>query len=268
MICDCHKIYEMRNVFILCVMLSMTIPGMVYSQEESIFWKVSSHEELDLREVELLTMPTQGVYMKLGDTLVSVDTTRRIPQMTFPDSIYVDNIIVIGEDMLLRSGYELYLWDVYDMPIMNFDTEDYEVFPWNEKKIFIVCHTLDSSLLYAGYIKHRKVKPLLKIGEDIICVSAIGEATLVVTTENAYLFTKEECKRYLNFWAPVHSAVMTSRGLVFATEDMVCLLVGEGTFVPLFEAKTRQLLYDYKELYLLLDDGDLWAFDIDGLNLF
>lgn len=86
---------------------------------------------------------------------------------------------------------------------------------------------------------------------------------MVVTTENVYLFTEKECKRYLNFWAPVHSAVMTSRGLVFATEDMVCLLAGEGMFVPLFEAKTRQLLYDYKELFLLLDNGDLWAFDID-----
>ena len=249
-------------LFVIC------FAGMAYSQEDSLLRQVSSHEELDLREVGLLAMPSQGVFMKVGNVLVSVDDGIEMSRITFPDSIYVDEMIWTGEDMLLKAGYEVYLWNDLDEPRMEFDTEDYEVFPWNEKKIFIVCHTLDSSLLYAGYIKHRKVKPLLKIGEDIICVAAIGEATLVVTTENAYLFTEKECKRYLNFWAPVHSAVMTSRGLVFATEDMVCLLVGEGTFLPLFEAKTRQLLYDYKELYLLLDDGDLWAFDIDGLKLF
>ena len=253
---------------VIVSILFLLFACVAYSQEDSLLRQVSSHEELDLREVGLLAMPSQGVFMKVGNVLVSVDDGIEMARISFPDSIYVDEMIWTGEDMLLKAGYEVYLWSNLDEPRMEFDTEDYEVFPWNEKKIFIVCHTIDSSLLYAGYIKHRKVKPLLKMGEDIICVSAIGEATLVVTTENVYLFTKEECKRYLNFWAPVHSAVMTSRGLVFATEDMVCLLVGEGTFLPLFEAKTRQLLYDYKELYLLLDNGDLWAFDIDGLNLF
>ena len=257
----------MRRYLGLLIVI-MHLASVAYTQEDSLFRQVSSHEDLNLREVELLAVPSHGVYITLGDTLISVEDSGIMSRISFPDSIQVDNIIWTGEDLLLRSGYELYLWDVYDMPMMDFDTEDYEVFPWNEKKVFIVCHALDSSLVYTGYLKHRKVKPLLKMGEDIICVSAVGDSTLVVTTENAYLFTEKECKRYLNFWAPVHSAVMTSRGLVFATEDMVCLLVGEGMFVPLFEAKTRQLLYDYKELYMLLDDGDLWAFDIDGLKLF
>lgn len=252
----------MKRLLLNIILLTSFI-GQVYSQEDTLFRQVSSHEVLDLREVGLLTIPSQGVFMKIGDTLVSVDEGVEMSQVAFPDSIYVDNIIWTGEDLLIRSGYEIYLMDELDEPRMNFDTEDYEIFPWDEKRIFIVCHTGDSSILFTGYIKHGKVKRLLKIGEDIIHVSALGEATMVVTTENAYLFTKKECKRYLNFWAPVHSAVMTTKGLVFATDDMVCLLVGEGGFTPLFEAQTRQLLYDYKELFLLLDNGDLYAFDID-----
>lgn len=257
----------MKRLFLSLLFVSVLACGLK-AQNDTLLRQVASHEELDLREVGLLAMPSQGVFMKVRNVLVSVDDGIEMARVTFPDSIYVDEIIWTGEDMLLKAGYEVYLWSNLDEPQMDFDTEDYEVFSWNEKKIFIVCHTLDSSLLYAGYIKHRKVKPLLKIDEDIISVSAVGNATLVVTTENIYLFTEKKCKLYLNFFAPVQSAVMTSKGLVFATEDMVCLLVGEGTFVPLFEAKTQQLLYDYKELYMLLDNGDLWAFDIDKFKLF
>lgn len=257
----------MRIHFILVLFIFVNI-FTVQSQSDTILRQVSSHEELDLREVGLMTMPSQGVFLKVGNELVSVDETIEMARISFPDSILVDDVIWMGEDLLLKAGYEIYYWGEFDEPQMEFDTEDYEVFPRDEKSVFIVCHRRDSSLLFTGHPTHRKVKRLLKIEEDIICVAAIEKATLVVTTENAYLFTEKECKRYLNFWAPVHSAVMTSQGLVFATDDMVCLLIGEGAFTPLFEAKTRQLLYDYKELYMLLDNGDLWAFDIDNLKLF
>lgn len=252
----------MKRLLLNIILLTSFI-GQVYSQEDTLFRQVSSHEELDLREVGLLAIPTQGVFIMEGNRLSSIDAGNNLSDVTFTKNIYVNNIIWSGEDFIVRSGNEIFLLDDFEEPLMVFETTNYEIFANNSEKIYVVSHSEDTSILFVGEINQEKVCRLLKIGEYILQVSALKEGTMVVTTENVYLFTEKECKRYLNFWAPVHSAVMTSRGLVFATEDMVCLLAGEGMFVPLFEAKTRQLLYDYKELFLLLDNGDLWAFDID-----
>lgn len=252
---------------LLNIILLTCFNGQVYSQEDTLFRQVSSHEELDLREVGLLAIPTQGVFIMEGNRLSTIDAGNNLSDVTFTKNIYVNNIIWSGEDFIVRSGNEIFLLNDFEEPLMVFETTNYEIFANNSEKIYVVSHSEDTSILFVGEINQEKVCRLLKIGEYILQVSALKEGTMVVTTENVYLFTEKECKRYLNFWAPVHSAVMTSRGLVFATEDMVCLLAGEGMFVPLFEAKTRQLLYDYKELFLLLDNGDLWAFDIDNLKL-
>ncbi|MBR6844430.1 MAG: hypothetical protein IKM79_04950 [Bacteroidales bacterium] len=177
--------------------------------------------------------------------------------MVLPESMMVDDFIWTDSTFIVRSGYAIYTLDRINEPLMVFDSYDYDIFPKDKNHLYIVSHQGDSSLLFLANLKVKRAKRLLKVGEEIVCVSALGESTIVVTSENIYLFKGKECTRCLNMWAPLRTAVMIDRGLVFATDNEICLLTGVDKFMLMFEAKTKKLLYDGLYLYIQLTEGDL-----------
>ena len=117
-----------------------------------------------------------------------------------------------------------------------------------------------------GNLKLKRAKRLIAFNEEVVYVTALGEATMIVTTENIYLFTDKECIRYMDFWKPVHTAIMTSKGLLFASDEEICLLTGVDNFILLFDIGCQQLLYDSKDLYILTNDFNLMKCDMEMLQ--
>ena len=70
----------------------------------------------------------------------------------------------------------------------------------------------------------------------------------------------------MDFWKPVHTAIMTSKGLFFATDEEICLLTGVDKFILLFDSGCQQLLYDSKDLYILTNEFNLVKCDMEMLE--
>lgn len=251
-----------KNVIILVLLMFLYNQSM--SQDKSYVNTIFSHSELDLSDVDLVAIPTKGPYMLVGNSLTSLKDGNDIDELILPDSIIVDDIIWTGTSFVIKSGYEIYSMDNFSEPLMDFDILSYNIFPFDEKRIYIVSQQNDTSLLFLVNLKVKRAKLLLAIGEKIVNVSQRGEATMVVTTDNIYMFNSKKCTRYLNLWTPVKTAVMTNKGMVFATDNEICLLTGVNKFMLLFEAQTKELLYDNRYLYIQLKEGDLLQCDLNA----
>lgn len=238
----------------------------LFAQDTSFLSVVTTHQELDLSDVDLVAIPTKGPYMLVGNQLSSLTEESDLADLVLPDTVVIDNIIWTGNGFVIKSGYEIYLLDNISEPLMDFDTPDFDIYPLDEKRIYIVSHQQDTSLLFLANLKVKRAKRLLTLGEQIVDVSQLGEATMVATTDNIYLFNDKKCTRYLNMWTPLRSAVMTDKGLVFATDNEICLLTGINQFLMLFEAQTKNLLYDSRYLYIQLKEGDLLQCDLQKLD--
>ena len=226
---------------------------------------ITAKDEIDLTDVSLAAIPGMGIFMLAGNQMFPLSDDDTILSLTFPDYMYIDDIFWSGNDFIVKSLFDVYRMEDYSEPAMTFNGEFYSIYPWDTTKIFITIQHSDSSSLFYGFLENGHVSKLLTINEHIIYVTALGNDTFVVTTENIYLFDKKECIRCLNFWAPVHTAVMTKLGLMFATDEEICLLKDIDTFATLFEESCLKLLYDYKYLYILTSDYDLYSIDLSQL---
>lgn len=249
---------------IALVLVCSIVANLALAQDTTLLSIVTTHEELDLSDVDLVAIPTKGPYMLVGNSLASLKDGNDIDELILPDSIIVDDIIWTGTGFVIKSGYEIYSMDNFSEPLMDFDILSYDIFPLDEKRIYIVSHQNDTSLLFLANLKAKRAKRLLTIGERIVNVSQLGEAAMVVTTDNIYMFNGKECTRFLNLWVPIKTAVMTDKGIVFATDNEICLLTGVNKFMLLFEAQTKELLYDNRYLYIQLKEGDLLQCDLNA----
>lgn len=253
----------MRKLLLIIATLGLSMS--VYAQDtvsNDILTVVTSHDELDFSDVDLIAIPTHGPYMLTKSGLSSLIGDDEILEMIFPDDMTVDNVIWTGDDFVIKSGRELFMLAKLSESVIDFDIADYEIYPKDLRRIYVVSHQDSTSSLFLSNLKVHRAKRLLTIPENIIYVAPLGDATIVVTSGNIYMFNDEGCIRYLNGWSPIRTAVMTDYGLMFATENEVCLLAGVDRFALLFEAQARKLLYDSRYLYILLSAGDLVRYEI------
>lgn len=239
-----------------------------YSQEAVFLSIISTKDELDLTDISLVAIPTQGPFMLAGNELHSLVEDNETTAIVFPEEMYVEDVIWTGEDFAIKSRHEVYMLSNVEEPVFVFEEEDFKIFPWNEENIFIVYHAEGKDLVFRASLKHKRVKRLISLDEKVVYVTSMKDATLITTTENIYLFTKNECVRYMNLWSSVRTAIMTNKGLFFATDQETCILIGVDSFVLLFDAGCRQLLFDGSDLYLLTESFDLLKCDISLLGSF
>lgn len=243
-----------RNLFIITLLLLLVKS---YAQESDFLSIVTTNDELDLSEISLVTIPTQGPFMLVGNKVVSLAEDSETSIIDFPEDMYIEDMIWTGSDFAIKSRHEVYMLNDIETPVFVFEEEDFQIFPWDEQRVFIVYHKEDKDNVFLGSLKHKRVKRLVSFDEKVVYVAPIGDATLIVTTKNIYMFTDKECVRYMNFWSPVHTATLTDKGLFFATQDEICILTGIDSFILLFDGSCRQLYYDQKNLYILTKESDL-----------
>lgn len=251
---------------ILLIILSTLMFTRSYSQESDFLSVMTTKDELDLTDISLVSIPTQGPFMIAGNAIHSLVEDNETATITFPEEMFIEDMIWTGSDFAIKSRHEVYMLNDIETPIFVFEEEDFQIFPWDEQRIFIIYNKEEKDNVFMGNLKHKRVKRLVSFNEKVVYVTPIDDAALIVTTENIYLFTDKECIKYMNFWMPVHSATMTSKGLFFATDEEICVLTGVDSFILLFDSGCKKLLFDNKDLYIVTKESDLVKCNIDLLE--
>lgn len=245
------------KIHTLLIVVTLFLYNIAFPQSTEFLSLVVSKKDINISGITLTTIPMLGPYMVAGNKFLSLEEDAEMSDIVFPDSMIVDDIFWTGNDFVVKSGFGIYSIGNLDEPLMDFDTWDYSIFPWDSKRLFVVYTLGDTSRLFLANIVAKRAKRLLTIGEKIVYVAASDKSTMLVTTENIYIFSGQDCKRYLDLWSPLRTAVMTKFGLVFATDNEICLLTGVNEFLLLFEGSCERVLYDGQYLFLQLVEGDL-----------
>lgn len=224
---------------------------------------VTNREEIDLSDVDLAAFPGIGPCMLAGDNLHFLVESDSVDGFYFQEGFMIDNVVWAGEEFVIKSENALYKFDNPERPLMVFDTRNFDIFPWDDRRIFLVSHQHDTSNVFMCNMKVRRTKRILTLAENVIYVTPLDKATMVVTSENIYIFHDTECRCYLHLWTPLRTAVMTDKGLLFATDNELCILTGEDQFALLLQANVKQILYDGIKTYIFMEQGDLLKLEFD-----
>ena len=232
----------MKRLSLILIILSLGL--CLFSQQSDTISVVTTHDELDLTDISLVTIPTQGPYMLAGNEVHSLLEESKTTTIAFPENMYVEDLIWTGADFAIKSRNQVYMLSDVGNPVFIFEEEDFQIFPWDEQRVFVVYHNNGADIVYWGGLIQKRTKRLLSLAEEVVYVAPLGNSIMIVTRENIYLFTEEECVRYMDLWAPAKAAVMTNKGLFFATDNEICVLSGIDNFILLFDVGCRQLLFD------------------------
>ena len=172
----------------LFILVAITLLTKTYAQDTSFLQVVTTHDEIDLSDIDLVAIPTKGPYIMAGNQLSSLMENSDLADIVFPDSIVIDDIVWSGNSFIVKSGYEIYSLDNISEPLMDFDTPDFDIYPLDDKRLYIVSHQDSNCNLFLANLKVKRAKRLLTIKENIINVSQLGVATIVTTENNIYLF--------------------------------------------------------------------------------
>lgn len=225
--------------------------------QDTLYTKtIVKHADLDMRYERMVAMPTMGPYVIDGNKLVSLLSDNG-STITFPDGLPLDDLVWIEKDFIVKAYNALYWLGDMSKPIRAFDDTTFLVFPRDTNSLYLVLRHEDMSSVFLFNIKLKAMKRLVTVPGWIVTLSGSKDATMIVTEQSAWLFTDKGCDTYMNFWAPLRDAVMTTHGLVCTTDHYLFLLTAPFQYKILAKGSFDKLLYDMKDLYIVTGEGDL-----------
>ena len=90
------------------ILLFFLLSNIARAQEDSPFTVIITHDELELRNDRIIAIPNMGPFTLNNNSLRSLIEGNEIETISFPDSIWVDDIIWTGETFVIRSEYDLW----------------------------------------------------------------------------------------------------------------------------------------------------------------
>ena len=233
------------------------------AQEDSIVTVMTYHEDINLTDVGVVALPTMGPFMMAGNKLMSLDDNDSISNIYFADIQPIDDVIWTDDKFVLKSANALYNSNELDKPAMVFDDDAFSIYPYDKNYVYINIYHNDSSFIFIGNLNFGKIKRMVTIPEYVLYIYKADKSTIIVTESSIYMFEENTCSRLMNFGMSIRDAVMTSKGLLFATSDQLFILTGAYQYHVLAEGKFHKLLYDWKYVYLVTAEGDLLRLNID-----
>ena len=233
------------------------------AQEDSVVTVMTHHEDINLTDVGVVALPTMGPFMIAENKLMSLDFDNSISNIYFGDLYPIDDVIWSEDKFVLKSLNALYDSNDLDKPAMVFYDETFSIYPYDKNNVYINIYHNDSSFIFIGNLNFGKIKRMVTIPEYVVYIYKADKSSIIVTESSIYMFEEDTCSRLMNFGMPIRDAVMTSKGLLFATSDQLFILTGVYQYDVLAEGKFCKLLYDWKYVYLITADGDLLRLNID-----
>ena len=239
--------------FLLAVVFSF---GTLRAQDTIYATTIVNHNDLDLRYENLVVMPTMGVYLAVENRLESL-SDRKASSFMFPEGMVVDDLVWVDTDFVVKSYNNLYWMRDLSKPLQSFDDASFQIFPRDQKSIYIVLHHGDNSSLFVFNVKVKGMKRLVTVPGWVVSVTGNEKATMIVTEMAAWMFADGRCVPYMSFWPMARSAVMTNKGLVCVTDDELLLVTAPYKYEVLSKGDFEQVLYDHRNVYVVTGDGDL-----------
>lgn len=213
--------------------------------------------QLDIFNNPLCIVPTKGLYVAVGNSLISIDAKDDESEIGMNEDVYIDDIVGTGTDLIIKQDTALLSFTNDCKPIVAFNTSSFKIFSSQDGNLFISSKNDSISNLLFFDVKQKKIKPLSKFDEQVVYVSGDTLQCYVVTDTKIFLFKKDTGIKLLEYIEPIITATSTENGILFSTKDKILLLRSANTVNILAEFGCRRLLSYVNSFYAEYDDGSI-----------
>lgn len=213
--------------------------------------------QLDIFNNPLCIVPTKGLYVAVGNSLISLDAEDNESEIEMKKEVYIDDIVSTGTDLIIKQDTALLSFTNDCKPIVAFNTSSFEMFSSLDGNLFIVSKNDSISNLLFFDAKQKKIKPLSVFDEQVVYVSGDTLQCYVVTDTKIFLFKKNTGIKLLEYTEPIITATLTENGILFSTKNKILLLRSPNTVNVLAEFGCRRLLPYVNSFYAEYDDGSI-----------
>lgn len=213
--------------------------------------------QLDIFNNPLCIVPTKGLYVAVGNSLISIDANDDESEIGMNEDVYIDDIVGTGTDLIIKQDTALLSFTNDCKPIVAFNTSSFKMFSSQDGNLFIASKSDSISNLLFFDAKQKKIKPLSIFDEQVVYVSGDTLQCYVVTDTKIFLFKKNTGIKLLEYTEPIITATLTENGILFSTKNKILLLHSAYRVNILAEFGCRRLLSYVNSFYAEYEDGSI-----------
>lgn len=222
-----------------------------------------SHEELELDSLCPFVLPQYGLVALSGDSLIMLKDgeLRSIAWIKGCESSYV---VVCGDKLIGKNGKRLNVIQLSESKkLLEFDTNQFSIFPKDENSIYVVCWYDDFSSIIRIDVDKREYSEIARLPLAVLAIAANEHMTLALVENDVYLIDNEG--KPLKFFKSdeyVNDIVMSEEGLLVATDTHIFMAKNAKEHSVLIDEGAKRLWCDGKDIYFQAMNNDLCLIEL------
>lgn len=221
-----------------------------------------SHEELELDSICPFVLPQYGLVALSGDSLILLkdDELRSVAWIEGCESSYV---VVCGDKLIGKKGKGLnIIKDACSEKLLEFDTNQYSIFPGDSTSIYAVCWYENISSVIKVDVCKKEYNEIARLPLAVLNIAANENMTLALVENDVFLIEKEG--KPLKFFKAddyINDIVMTEKGLLVATDANIILARNAHEQSLFLKEGAKRLWSDGKDIYFQNMNNNLYLIE-------
>ena len=218
-----------------------------------------SHEELELESLCPFVLPQYGLVALSSDSLIMLKDgdLQSIAWIKGCESSYV---IVCGDKLIGKNGKRLNIIKLAKSEkLLEFDTNQFSIFPKDEKSIYAVCWYDDFSSIIRIDVDKSEYSEIARLPLAVLAIAANEKMTLVLVENDVYLIDGQgKPMKFFKRGEYVNDIVMSEEGLLVATDTHIFMAKNAKEQSVLLDEGAKRLWCDGKDIYFQAMNNDLY----------
>ena len=217
-----------------------------------------SHEEYAVDSATLFILPSYGLVMPVGDSLLILKD-RALSALAWQDGRRYSSAFACGDWLIGRQGSTIYPIDATPQPpLLEFDTEEYALFAGDDGALYGLFWYEELSSLYRFDLATKQYEEVVRLPLPMWKVVANEHHRFVLVDDEIYQLTDGgEPILFYRSAEPIRDLDFSPWGLLLTTEREVIRILSPTQTETFYPYGAYQLWIDGHEVYLLDRNCDL-----------
>lgn len=146
---------------------------------------------------------------------------------------------------------------------MEFDTNQFSIFPKDENSIYVVCWYDDFSSIIRIDVDKREYSEIARLPLTVLAIAANENMTLALVENDVFMIDNEgKSHKFFKTGEYVNDIVMSEKGLLVATDAHIIMAKNAREQSILLNEGAKRLWCDGKDIYFQAMNNDLCLIEL------
>lgn len=222
-----------------------------------------SHEELELDSLCPFVLPQYGLVSLLGDSLIMLKDNE-LNSIAWKEGCESSYVVVCGDRLIGKCGNKLNIVKTTGSEkLLEFDTDQFSIFPKDEKSIYAVCWYENISSIIRIDVDKREYSEIARLPLVVLTIAANDNLTLALVENDVFVIDNEgKPQKLFKTSEYVNDIVMSEKGLLVATDTHIILAKNAREQSILLNEGAKRLWCGGNDVYFQSMDNDLYLIEL------